>query len=285
MTAPLFRVNELSYCYQGRFAALDRIDLTIEQGESVALLGANGCGKSTLLKLLDGLIFPDTGSISAFGVPLSEDRLEEETFRRQFRSRVGFIFQNSDVQLFCPTVADELAFGPLQLDFPEEEVRCRVADLLESLDIADLRDRSPWQLSGGQKKRVAIAAVLAMNPDVLLLDEPDSGLDPRTQRWLIDLIGELRTAGKTIIIATHNLPVVDEIAARVVVLSEEHRIIADGATTAVLADEALLLRANLIDSRPYSHAHLHYPWHRHPHSHGGPALYHEHAPDRDPSEP
>ena len=267
MTAPLFQVRDLSYRYQNHYPALDRIDLTIHAGESVALLGANGCGKSTLLKILDGLIFPDSGVVSAFGVPLSEKRLEEDGFRRTFRSRIGFIFQNSDVQLFCPTVADELAFGPLQLNLPESEVRRRVDDLLESLDIGDLRDRSPWQLSGGQKKRVAIASVLAMNPEVLLLDEPDSGLDPRTQRWLVDLIAALRSSGKTIVIATHDLQVVDDIASRVVVLSEEHRIIAEGTPGAVLSDVDLLIRANLIDSRPYSHAHLHYPWHRHPHSH------------------
>ena len=278
MTTPLFQTRNLSYRYQNLFPALDRIDLTIATGETVALLGANGCGKSTLLKLLDGLIFPDSGDVFAYGVPLSERRLEEDDFRRSFRSRVGFIFQNSDSQLFCPTVLDELAFGPLQLGFTAHEVLRRVDDLLESLGIGELRARSPWQLSGGQKKKVAIAAVLAMNPEVLLLDEPDSGLDPRSQRWLVDLLISLKSAGKTIVIATHDLQVVSEIASRVIVFSEEHRIITEGTPGAVLGDEKLLLRANLIDSRPYSHAHLHYPWHRHSHSHDVPQVFHDHPP-------
>jgi cobalt/nickel transport system ATP-binding protein len=276
----------VGYRYLERFTALEEIDLSICAGESVALLGANGCGKSTLLKLLNGLLFPGSGSVTAFGESLSEAKLETDAFRRFFRSRVGFVFQNPDVQLFCPTVYEEIAFGPLQLDLPEAEVRQRVEDLLALLDLGALRDRSPIHLSGGQKKKVAIAAVLAMNPEVLLLDEPGGGLDPRSQRWLVDLVVALRQAGKTIVTATHDLSVVDEIASRVVILAEDHRIAAVGPPAQVLTDLELLLRANLIDERPYAHAHLHYPWHRHEHSHGGGPAHHHHPPEEPtPSSP
>jgi cobalt/nickel transport system ATP-binding protein len=159
---------------------------------------------------------------------------------------------------------------------PEPEVRNRVEELLRMLGIEHLSDRSPLHLSGGEKKRVAIASVLAMNPEVLLLDEPTNGLDPRTQRWLVDLVTELSRAGKTIITATHDLSMVDEIATRVVVISEDHRIAVEGEPQVILADLDLLLQANLISERPYAHAHLHYPWHRHEHSHGKTPAFHDH---------
>ncbi len=272
----VFNLRNIKYSYLKKFPALDGIDLEIEPGESVVFLGANGCGKSTMLKLLNGLIFPAGGEIRAFGEQLDEARLEQPDFRRFFRSRVGFVFQHSDIQLFCPTVFEELAFGPLQLDVPESEVRERVEELLRMLGIEDLADRSPLHLSGGQKKRVAIASVLAMNPEVLILDEPTNGLDPRTQRWLVDHLTELSRSGKTIITATHDLAMVDEIASRVVVISEEHRVAADGTPTAILSDLDLLLQANLISERPYAHAHLHYPWHRHEHSHANKPPLHDH---------
>jgi cobalt/nickel transport system ATP-binding protein len=272
----LFRLTDVKYSYLKRFPALNGVDLEIRAGESVVFLGSNGCGKSTLLKLLNGLIFPASGEIRAFGEVLDEVSLEKNDFRHFFRSRVGFIFQHSDIQLFCPTVFEELAFGPLQLEMPEPEVRGRVEELLRMLGIEHLANRSPLHLSGGEKKRVAIASVLAMNPEVLLLDEPTNGLDPRTQRWLVDLITELARGGKTIITATHDLSMVDEIASRVVVISEEHRIAAEGEPAVILADLELLLQANLISERPYAHAHLHYPWHRHEHSHGNIPSLHDH---------
>ena len=273
---PIFSLKDVKYSYLKRFTALDGIDLEIRAGESVVFLGANGCGKSTMLKLLNGLIFPASGEVRAFGEVLDEARLEKSDFRRFFRTRVGFIFQHSDIQLFCPTVFEELAFGPLQLDIPERQVRERVNELLAMLGIEHLADRSPLHLSGGEKKRVAIASVLAMNPEVLLLDEPTNGLDPRTQRWLVDLLTELSRAGKTVITATHDLSMVDEIASRIVVISEEHRVAAEGNPGAILSDMDLLLRANLISERPYGHAHLHYPWHRHEHSHGSNPSLHDH---------
>jgi len=192
-------VEDASYAYLGRFPALDKVSLRVGRAERVALLGANGCGKSTLLKVLDGLVFPDDGRYAAFGEDITEERLEDQQLNAGFRSRIGFIFQNSDAQVFSPTVRDEIAFGPLNMGMAHDQVEARVADTLGMLGIADLADRAPYQLSGGQKKRVAIASVLVMNPEVLLFDEPTAALDPRTQQWLMELIVELGRAGKTIV--------------------------------------------------------------------------------------
>ena len=243
---PLLDCRELSYAYLGRFRALDGVSLTVDRGEKVALLGANGCGKSTLLKVLDGLVIPDSGRYCAFGQEVTEDHLEDEQFGRGFRSRVGFIFQNADAQVFSPTVREEIAFGPLNMGLANEDVLTRVNDTLAMLDIEPLADRAPYQLSGGEKKRVAIASVLVMNPEVLLFDEPTAALDPRTQQWLIELIVELNQAGKTIVLATHDLDTLDVLADRCVVMSEEHRVVAQGSPGELLTDRRLLLAVNLI---------------------------------------
>ncbi|HEY1280375.1 MAG TPA: ABC transporter ATP-binding protein, partial [Acidimicrobiales bacterium] len=216
MSSPdaVFAARDLRYSYLGRFPALDGVSLSIARGEKVALLGANGCGKSTLLKVLDGLLFADAGELRAFGELVTEDHLEDEQFSRAFRSRVGFIFQNSDAQVFSPTVREEIAFGPLNMGLDVSVVEHRVADTLAMLDIDALADRAPYQLSGGEKKRVAIASVLVMNPEVLLFDEPTANLDPRTAEWLTTLIEELAAAGKTIVHATHDLDSLDRLADR-----------------------------------------------------------------------
>jgi cobalt/nickel transport system ATP-binding protein len=165
---------------------------------------------------------------------------------------------------------DEIAFGPLQLDIPKEDVHQRVNDVIEMLNIENLKDRAPYTLSEGEKKKVAIASVLSINPDVLLLDEPTSGLDPRTQRWFVELLLELRKTGKTVIIATHYLDIVEEVSERAVVLNEEHRIIADGETRAILSDTALLTGGNLIHEHSHRHEEI---FHKHKHSH---FLEHDH---------
>jgi cobalt/nickel transport system ATP-binding protein len=257
----LLAVEHVSYAYLERYPALDDVSLTVGRGEKVALLGANGCGKSTLLKVLDGLLFPDRGTFRAFGEDVTEGHLEDEQFSRGFRSRVGFVFQNSDAQVFSPTVRDEIAFGPLNMGLAVADVETRLRDTLEMLDITELADRAPFQLSGGEKKRVAIASVLAMNPEVLLFDEPTAALDPRTQQWLVEVIVELSAAGKTIVLATHDLDTLPVLADRCVVFSEDHRIVHEGTPDAVLDDHALLLDVNLV--------------HEHSHFHGG-ALTHSH---------
>ena len=259
----LFVCRDLTYAYLERFPALDSVSFTITRGEKVALLGANGCGKSTLLKILDGLLFADTGTFEAFGERVTEENLEDEQFSMGFRSRVGFIFQNSDAQVFSPTVREEVAFGPLQLGWAQEKVESRIADVMAMLGIEDLAARAPFQLSGGQKKKVAIASVLVMNPDVLLFDEPTAALDPRTQQWLVELIVELNAAGKTIVMATHDLDVLDVVADRCLVFSEDHRLVGNGPPAEILADRDLLLSVNLI----HEHSHLHPGEGPHEHEH------------------
>mgnify|MGYP001599164892 FL=1 len=213
------------------------------------------------------MIFPTEGAIRAFGQELTEELFEKTPFASFFRRKVGFVFQNSDVQLFCPTVWEEIAFGPLQLDLAPQEVHERIDELLSQLGLAHLKDRTPFSLSGGEKKKVAIAAVLAINPSVLLLDEPTIGLDPRTQVWLLELLEELHKAGKTIITATHDLSIADEIADRVIVLDESHFLRTEGPTAEILENSDLLLEVNLI----HEHAHFHGPLrhiHKHGHAHG-----------------
>ena len=255
-----FRLTDVSFSYSTGAPALANVSLKIEEGEKVAILGANGSGKSTLIKMLDGLIHPSSGIIQAFGENLTEKRLGEEAFSHSFRRRVGFIFQNSDAQLFCSTVRDELAFGPVQMGLPQEEIEQRIADVATLLNIEKLLSRSPFQLSGGEKKKVAIAGSLVVNPDVILLDEPTNGLDPRSQRWLVELLVNLHAAGKTLITSTHDLNIVPDIADRVLIFSEEHTLVAEGDTKDILSNRELLLRVNLIHENAHKHIGL---WHTH----------------------
>jgi cobalt/nickel transport system ATP-binding protein len=257
----VFTVDEASYAYPGCGPSLDRVSLTIGQGERVALLGANGSGKSTLLCLLDGLYFPTSGTITALGETLTEEALERTSFGPRFRRAVGFLFQNSDAQLFCPTVEAELSFGPLQLRLPTDEIRQRITDTLALLGLEQLRDRCPQNLSGGEKKRVALASLLAVSPSVLLLDEPTAGLDPRSQSVLLEILEGLSEAGITLVTATHDLALAPHLADRAIVLGEDHRIAADAPVDVVLRGTELLLAVNLI--------------HAHRHAHGGEV--HEHA--------
>jgi cobalt/nickel transport system ATP-binding protein len=239
-------------------------------------VGANGSGKSTLLKMLDGLVFPTSGAIRAFGVPLTEDALEDPAYRRDFRARVGFVFQEADVQLFCSDASDELAFGPLQLGLARDEVERRVREAAQQLRIEQLLDRPPYTLSGGEKKRVAIASVLTMQPHVLLLDEPTNALDPRSQVWLLDVLDEWKQEGRTVVMATHDLSAAAESADRIVVLSEDHTIVADGTPEEVLRQRDLLLSVNLIHEHTHRHAST---AHRHAHAHApgaDPDLAHGH---------
>jgi cobalt/nickel transport system ATP-binding protein len=260
----IFNLNSVEFHYVNGSPALKSIDLRVHRGESVAVLGPNGCGKSTLLSIMDGLLFPTGGTFEAYGSLISEDKLARERFAHFFRSRVAFVFQNPDVQLFCPTVWEEVTFGPVQLDLPKDEVVQRSRDVLALLGIEHLADRAPFGLSGGEKKKVAIASVLSMNPEVLLLDEPGNGLDPRTQAWLIEFLQQLRGAGKTIVAATHDLSMVDEIAERTIILGEDHTLATDRPTDEVLRDQQLLLKANLIHEHYHHHNGV---LHRHLHSH------------------
>ncbi len=270
---PVFEVRDLTYRYEEGQIALEQVNLTIRAGESVAILGSNGSGKSTLLKLLDGLYFPLSGEVCAFGRSLSEQNLMQEAFNFDFRRRVGLVFQDSDVQLFSPSVWEEVAFAPLQLGIEAQEVEQRVAEALQALRIEKLRERAPHRLSGGEKKRVAIASVLSLNPYVWLLDEPTAGLDPRSQSWLIDFILEQRQAGKTMVTATHDLSIVEEIADRIYILDEEHHLVAEGEPSRLLKDTELLVACNLVHAHRHRHAmgeHTHMHTHLHRHEHQDP---------------
>ncbi len=241
----IFEVRQLSYAYEGKQTALDAVDLTVQPGECVVILGANGCGKSTLLKILDGLYFPSQGTVTAFGQALTEDALRDEQFNFAFRRRVGLVFQDSDVQLFSPSVLDEVAFAPLQLGLPRGEVTRRVDEALQALRIEKLRDRAPHRLSGGEKRRVALASLLSLRPEVWLLDEPTTGLDPRSQSWLVEFILGQRQEGKTVITATHDLNIARDIASCVYVFDEQHHIAASGEPDEILSNHDLLHYCNL----------------------------------------
>jgi len=257
---PVFHLRGVRYVYGRRQVALDGIDLDIRPGERVVLLGANGSGKSTLLKLLDGIVSPTSGTMTALGRDIAAVAGGLDAFA--FHREVGLVFQDPDIQLFSATVFDDVAFGPLQLGLTQDEVKARVDEALAAMEIAHLADRAPFELSGGEKKRAAIASVLSLRPDVVLLDEPTASLDPRTKWVLVTLIRKLGDQGRTLVTATHELDIVPIIAERVVVIGEERRILADGTPESILADRDLLVRANLI------HEHLHEQGrtiHVHPH--------------------
>lgn len=247
---PVFKLEQVSFAYDGKQPALENIDLTIHAGECLVILGANGCGKSTLLKILDGLYFPTSGTIAAFGQPLTEAALRDDAFNFAFRRRVGLVFQDAEVQLFSPSVLDEVAFAPLQLGISREEVGQRVDSALASLRIEKLRDRAPHRLSGGEKRRVALASILTLDPQVWLLDEPTTGLDPRSQSWLVEFILQQRQVGKTVITATHDLLVAEQVASKVYVFDEDHHVAASGAPRQILKDHELLHRCNLAHYHP-----------------------------------
>ena len=260
----LYEIQGVSFSYLGRFKALNDISIRIDMGETVALLGANGSGKSTLLMALAGLLFPDTGTVRFSGKELSEISLDTPDLQKFFRSEVGIVFQNSDVQLFNSNVRDELLFGLLQLGRADAEIESRLKKYISLMDIGHLIDRHPQNLSVGEKKRVAIAAVLAMEPRVLLLDEPTAGLDPRTSRHLIDAIRAFSKEGRTVITATQDIHIVSEIAERVVVLGEDKSVVRDGPAEEVLKDIPFLEAHNLV----HTHAHRHDgKTHIHPHEH------------------
>lgn len=235
MSHHIVELKDVTYTYPDQTEALRGLSVRITHGESVAIVGANGSGKTTLLSHLIGVLFPTSGSINIGGYPVTKKTLPH------VRRAVGMVFQNSDDQLFMPTVYDDVAFGPLNLGFPPEEVDARVTAALTIVGALHLKDRTPYRLSGGQKRSVAIAAVLAMDPCILVMDEPTAGLDPAARRQLINL---LKTFEHTKIIATHDLDLVLDLCARTVVLSAG-TVIADGPTLDIFSDEELLNKAHL----------------------------------------
>jgi cobalt/nickel transport system ATP-binding protein len=268
----VFDLLQVSYRYDrhnnDQPAAVNDVSLTIESGTRVALLGANGSGKSTLLRMLDALHFADAGTVSFHGEALTEARFEDDRFAFDFRRRVGLVFQNPDVQLFNPTVFDEIAFAPLQMRWNKDEIRHRVGEALDLMEIRALQDRPPHRLSGGEKKRVALASVLVLDPEVLLLDEPTAALDPRSQSQIIDMLIGWGGSGKTVITATHDLGVVEDTADYCFVL-DKGSLLAAGKPADLLRDAPLLERASLVHAHRHRHAsgELHTHAHTHPHTH------------------
>lgn len=271
MNNAIFELKDVHFSYLGRYPALCGIDITIERGQRVAVIGANGSGKSTLLHILDGLVFPDRGVVQAFSKALDEKALADEQFNRYFRNKVGLVFQNPDVQLFCPTVKEEVMFGPLNFGFDYTAIAPVFNSIMDLFGIKELAGRMPHQLSIGEKRKVAMASVLISGPDVLLLDEPTAGLDPKTSRDLIDLLNQYHADGKTIVTATHDMHIVEEIADVVYVFSRDKKIIRSGRPAELLADTKFLEEHNLI----HTHAHEHKgTTHVHPHEH--PSHDHSH---------
>ncbi|MDD5729797.1 MAG: ABC transporter ATP-binding protein [Candidatus Omnitrophica bacterium] len=264
MANEIFELNGVCFSYLGKYPALCGIDLNIKQGQMVTVIGANGSGKSTLLQMLDGLIFPDKGSLKIMGKELSNGVFNDEEYSRAFRRKIGLIFQNPDVQLFCPTVKEDIVFGPLQLGFDKAGIEKRLEEFVSLLGIGGLLERSPHQLSIGEKRKVAIASTLIIEPDVLILDEPTAGLDPLTTRNIIDLLIKAHSAGKTVITSTHDLHIVEEISDTVYVFSQEKKIIRSGRPLDILADYKLLQENNLIHIHSHSHEGK---VHIHPHLH------------------
>jgi cobalt/nickel transport system ATP-binding protein len=231
----IIEVKSLAFSYPDGTRALCEVSFRILHGESVGVVGANGAGKSTLLSHLNGVLAPSAGTVRIGDYPLTKQTLAS------VRRSVGMVFQDPDDQLFMPTVYDDVAFGPLNFGLPPEEVEQRVLSALDTVGAIHLKDRPPYKLSGGQKRSVAIASVLAMSPDILVMDEPSAGLDPFARRQLINL---LETFKHTKIIATHDLDLVLDLCERTIVL-DDGKIIADGPTLDIFTDENILRKGHL----------------------------------------
>ena len=226
---PALEIRGLVFAYPDGTRALEGIDLVIRQGESVAVIGPNGAGKSTLLLHLNGIL-RGSGSVTVFGLPVEPKNL------REVRRRVGVVFQDPEDQLFLTSVAQDVAFGPSNMGLDRDDIAERVADALAAVGMEGSGERSSHHLSFGQKKRIAVATVLSMRPDLLVLDEPTSNLDPKSRRRLIDILSGLPV---TKIVVTHDMTVAYELCERTVIL-DQGRIVADGPTEEVLADAVLL---------------------------------------------
>lgn len=232
---PLIQIHHLSFSFPDGKNALQNIDLTVMPGEKISIVGANGAGKSTLLLHING-IFQGNGLIKVDGLECKKENLGK------IRSLVGVVFQNPDDQLFSVTVYDDVAFGPRYQGLSKEEVDSRVKKALADVQMEGYADRNPYHLSGGEKKRIAMATVLSMQPEILVFDEPTAGLDPRARRELIELLG---TLPQTMLVATHDLGMVEKITERMIIMNEG-RIVADGLCSQLLKNEKLLLENGLM---------------------------------------
>jgi|JFJP01.1.fsa_nt_gi cobalt/nickel transport system ATP-binding protein len=259
----VMRTIDLGHHFGGESAraceVLRDIGFTLRSGEKSVLLGCNGSGKSTLLKILNGLITPSHGRVFYQDDEINPARLKDPILHRRFRAEVALLFQNPDAMLFNPTVFDEIAFGPRQIGLPDIEARVR--HWAAEVGVSAHLSRPPFGLSGGEKQKVCLAALMVLEPKVLLLDEPTAALDPRSTGWLIDFLASLPVAA---LISTHNLGLAPELASRALVLGENHRLIYDGPIQALLTDMEKLAAANLVHTHRHRHGDIE---HRHTHVH------------------
>lgn len=256
----MIELDKVSYRWPDADTGLENLSLKVAPGDKLVILGANGCGKSTLLKLMNGLVFPDSGSLTWEGTPLTRDRIKDRAFARDFRRRCVLLFQHPEAMLFNPTVRDEIAYGPRQLGLPDADARA--AGWATELGLAPLLDKPPFLLSGGQKQKLALACLLALDPDLLLLDEPSASLDPATVGWLVDTLVH---SERTVVVSTHNLSMAAELGNRCVVLGQRGEVLFDGPVRMALSGVNLLEKAGLA--------------HRHRHKHGGVEHVHTHVHD------
>lgn len=198
----MIQMNDICFAYD-KTPILKHFDMTINDGEFVLIKGDNGCGKTTLLNIMNALSFAEIGTYTFDGDQITKKAMQSQSFGKTFHQKIGYVFQNTDVQLFCSSVEEEIAFGPVQMGLSDEEINQRVDDIIGLLGIEDLRKRAPFHLSMGEKKKVAIGSVLAVNPRVLILDEPMNFLDAKSRSWVIDTLTQLNKAGKTIVIVSH----------------------------------------------------------------------------------
>lgn len=228
---PLIEFGDVGFSYDDHLA-VDGVSFTIRRGELVALLGPNGSGKTTIMRIINGLETVDAGEYRFEGDLVDAAYLKDPVRAQRFHQRVGYVFQNADSQLFCSTVREEVAFGPSQMGLSQRELDRRVEDSMRLFDVATLADRAPYRLSGGQKKRVALASIVSMNPDILVLDEPTNGLDEDSCDIVVDFLESYVTAGKTVLMSTHHRDLVERLHARPIRIDRYHHVVPEGASGA-----------------------------------------------------
>lgn len=219
----MITLEKVCFAYEHE-VALRYVDLQIEKGDSVVIQGPNGCGKSTLIKLLNGIIYPSEGHYFYKNHEITEKTLKDRQFAKWFHQQMGYVFQNADTQLFCRKCGGRNCICPVQMGLSETEVRQRTEDCLQLFGIEKLRERPPYHLSGGEKRKVSLACILSLNPEVLILDEPLAGLDKKTQDMLLEFLQSFHKAGKTLITITHNRQLAETIGNRFAVMNEEHEL-------------------------------------------------------------
>jgi cobalt/nickel transport system ATP-binding protein len=235
---PIVSAKDVKFNYPAGVSALRGVSLEIGQGERVAILGPNGSGKSTFILLIAGLLTPNKGEIRVFGEPTTSKDFQK------FRSRIGLVFQDPDDQLFTPSVIEDIEYGPKNLKLPEEDIEARSEHVLDKMGIQHLKNRPPHRLSFGEKKKVSLATALVLKPELLILDEPTANLDLVSRRGLIETLNELNKEGTTIIVSTHDVEALPELADRIVVISRGE-LLGGGETRKVLQDEKLLESSGL----------------------------------------